>query len=156
IAHGYERNRDSFPFLECHFTLRYGKASNLEDALSARLTSETSMDGLWLVNGKKVKFQLMRSPTAKPLRTLDDIQNSYPGLLWLSTGPHSLNVDADLSMGNLHSPENPGLGTLHTPFDFGVMGYNEEANPARQIRKCLQEKLPCRLLPNRQVNGRPV
>jgi hypothetical protein len=149
IAEAYQQNREAFPFLSCRFRLIRGQARNPEEAYQGKLLQSFSLEGHWLVHGSKVKFTLLAIPDAIPLVNMkqkDGTEIEVPAAqtrLFLTNGQYTLCVSHCYGVGNIYSPEIPHPGVALTPFDMGIMGNDEQGNPARIIEKCLRRGYFC-------------
>jgi hypothetical protein len=150
IAEGYLHNRESFDAFECRFRLEWGEAKDSDEAIQGRLTNRRTMQGVWLVNGEKVRLECVHAQTPS------DFTKAYAAQQWLSNGPLSLSIQPDVKMGNIFYPEFPGAGILNTPFDFGMMGFNEKGSPGKSILECLKDHSPCTFEGNQDVKGRSL
>src|SRR5947209_1120567 len=64
VAEGYLSNREAFVALDCRFRIRAGEARTLDDARRGALIESVTADGLWIVNGSKVRFEIRCDPDA--------------------------------------------------------------------------------------------
>jgi len=147
------RNRESFDFLKCSYNVVIGTAANLKDSLAGKISKEALMDGIWVLNGDKVRLEFTLS---KKLEFKGGIENQPFSQRTLSNGSFSLGLSGNVNMGNVFFPENPGHGLIDTPFDCGMMGFNEEFSPGRCIKYCLREGRPCTFEAYQEEQGRKL
>lgn len=144
-AHAYLHNRAGFQRFTCRFQMTVGKARSLEDARAARLHRSCTADGLWVVDGDRVRFELLADPSKVPLVQEGDntFSKMFASQQFLGDSSIQLTVRRDFRIANINPPELPE-GVDMTPFDMSWMGKNEQWSPGRHILRTLEEKKwPC-------------
>jgi len=136
----YLHNREGFARFTCRFETTFGKARSWEDALARRLENPCTFDGLWVVDGDKVRFELLCDPEKIPVIAVGHYLDSpFLSNMFLGDSSIQLTVSPDQGIANINPPELPA-GLKMTPFDMGWMGENEQSSPGRYILRSLEDK----------------
>lgn len=145
-AEEYLKNRESIKSLFCRFQLSVGNSPSLDDAMQSRIKTSMVGQAIWAFDHKVHKFEMKCSKE-------DIIANSkyHNGgrIMTLSIAPEGMLTNGTYQLN--YSPMMNNRGMIYQPkiradipgiqpFGMGVMGANEEYNPAFGIRKWIEEK----------------
>lgn len=165
IRKGYQENREAFHSFTCRFKVREGHAPTVEAAINGKLEHEVTRTGLWVVDGSRVRYELIcDAPANVQTPSRDDHRDPATGVM-TSVDCDSIAILADARFELRYSPllngcninEIPALGPSIslTPITMQVMGRGEILSPAAQIQSGLTNHGFCRLEegPTPHING---
>jgi hypothetical protein len=143
LQQGYLANREAFSAFTCTFVWKDGGANTMEEALAGELFNVMVKNGLWIVDGKRQRYEILCADPEQEKLELDLPKERPPdgrGLVVGSTGCISRKILAGETLGLSYVPllSTANIGwrfatqpqISHTPFSMGVMGINESLTPA--------------------------
>jgi len=160
VGEGYRENRELFNTLTCRFRVRLGIAASLEEALQGTFETNVDAEGLWIVDGRKVRFEIIRLTELTRQETggredapeekkggfqMDKVPGGMLSKKILDDGQYQLTYGPDSGIATIRSPKAPPKGLVLTPFDMGVMGRDESLNPPALIDRALRDHGFCRV-----------
>lgn len=163
LREGYLENRESFRSFSCRFRLSTGATPSVEAAIAGRIDDPVVQDGLWIVKGQKVRYEL----TCRERRReeLPDLKSLPKGQALVSSQCNSqksigngilgLHYSRGLEAANLISLKSRGLQINDTPISMGAMGRDEDISPAR-APKGIARPPSAQYLGTEVVDGRPL
>ena len=160
LAYGFLANRQALSDFVWEFEKAKCVAESIEDARALRFQERYVMEGIWVVRGESVRYELlcpaieMEQPkpgaVIQPGRwvTVECASRRYlfDGHIRLSDAPGLLSANLFIGKGP------PRL--VATPFSSGSMGANEERGPGVGILKGLSGEWFVRYLGREERNGR--
>lgn len=166
LADGYERNRESFPSLDCTFRHIKSFSPTREDALKGRMTGkETVRSGKWLVSGTLVRYELLCDPEliheaerrmTAALKSGGDSMVSVPciDVFYLKNTDFTLRYGPLTLAANMFTNTDVDpTGIRVTPFNVDFMGADEYSNPARYLRDCISGRFEGTFLGRENILG---
>lgn len=171
MAEGYLSNREAFQSIRCRFGLIRAKAASVEEALEGKFTEPIHYQGLWLVDGQRVRYELMCDPEVfnsameraeTGRKGTVPTESGSPSMVavpctsefHLSDGSFSLGYSPLIRGANLRTREMPNPAAIRkTPFSMDIMGPNETTNPGSVLRACLDGRLVGRFDGTEEVMG---
>lgn len=150
-------NRESFAAFGCKFKVAFGSSDNLIEARTGRFLRERECLGRWAVRGDERLWELQSADerlfaqakekaTKEKARTFSAPAGAVSDLRLEGRGLF-LVVSPELRSANVgHAQVDRRLGADFTPFNYGCMGANEEASPARLIQSSLEGRTQLRSL----------
>jgi len=160
-AQGYLSNRESFPTIRCRFRAVRAKAHSVDDAIKGDLVGDQIVhEGLWLVNGAKVKHELVckqeprslgeitsrpkiakgssEDKAATPKAERSSVAVPCASRFVLRDGSYTLTYSPLILGANLFPIDmKDPAGIRLTPFGMDIMGPDEMVNPGRVLQDCL-------------------
>lgn len=138
MAEAYLHNRESFPFFTCSFVVSSGGARNEEEArLRGPTGAVTRRSGIWVVDGDKVRYELLPVGRLKIEGAGGDgaFSVTLPPEIYLANGPAGLKADLVMNGGILYSRDKvPSRPPSLTPWDFADLhGTGEDYTFGRLI-----------------------
>jgi hypothetical protein len=143
IAEGYRTNRESFSAFSCRFKWTYGTARSIEAARHGQLEDKLEHDGLWLVDGQRVRHELVCTSlnlNEAFSQAAKSAQGAHGAVVAQSRGLQHFYLKNDrvrahqskiMRCINLVPVDlEDGIGVRITPFSLGVMGEDERFSPA--------------------------
>jgi hypothetical protein len=149
VADGYQHNRDRFRAFSCRFEVIAGQANSVADAEKGELQDTVTAQGLWLVHGDRIRFDLICDPAV--VKAIFNRHNAsstsssgrgvvampLPSEQYLADAKMQLLYAPSIGIANVFSLANPARGIEMTPWDVGIMGQNEKRNPGQRIREAV-------------------
>jgi len=159
IGEAYQKNRESFPHLKCHFVLSCGYSKGIEESLLHGPTRGTvSVNGVWIVDGEKERYELNQDKAQESQRfgvtQLDqkNVRKIGPDT-YMIMGPTivpskflrhkgvALCINFDSLEGVISSPKVAAPPEVKTPFDMaGSFGSTGKLTPGYIIKNWLGRK----------------
>lgn len=162
-AQAYMHHRESFVFFTCRFKVRAGTADSEQSALEGVLSDVFPAEGSWIVNGRKMRFELISDPAAtarvgaaqagKKGPASRSVIYPLPSHIVLDDGENEINFQKRAGTANLSDETTRGKVVNITPWSNGMMAPGESCSPAKRILQKLDE---CRVDQTKVLNGIPV
>lgn len=153
VAEGYLENREAFDSFFCKFRVTVGYAASMRDAIErGALEDAASAEGTWVVDSGSTRYELDLDDEvyARRFKRMEETgANSmsvpFPDMKFVAKGPLQLSYSASIGVATVGARD-PKRGPMITPIDMGIMGFDEQWNPAERIRHALREGATCKLL----------
>jgi RNA polymerase sigma factor (sigma-70 family) len=161
IATASLHNRESFQVFRCTYIARTGEAESVEKAIAGEITEEATANGIWVVNKKRVRFDLICNEKALAKAFAENngsgsISVPFPSNQFIDSGPKHLRYSTIMGSANIADEMVPAHGIELSPFDMGIMGSSEIAHPARLILSAPERGHYCRYDPDGMLGNAGV
>jgi hypothetical protein len=164
---GYRTNRESFTAFSCRFKWAYGTARSIEAARRGELDDKLEHDGLWLVDGQRVRYDLVCTSVnlGDGFNRAANNARGAKGAVVQTRGVEHFYLKNDrirarqskiIKTINLFPVEMPDDGIDVTPFSLGVMGGNEILNPAALLQDVVDGRVSGQFTDAIEEHGRPL
>src|SRR5579875_2621801 len=111
ISHSYQANRDAFSQLYCRFHVNYATVEKLEEIPSGKLKNRFVVQGIWIVDGPRVRLELSADPKVIPQRLVRQpnggmtIRSDFLPSVYLGDSHYRLTANPTVGIATVHPPE---------------------------------------------------